>query len=225
MTTPNIYDIEGQRGALGQQYVSAQTNYTTAITGAGIETGEEKNIKAQIAELKRLSGLSGDAGQEARFQRYYGISYQSAYDTIAGLPTDIPPDYYKPNLHNWNYPLTTWQSKNPKLYPFVKPAETIGLFNDYSLSKNKALLGIISAWHAIPIEDYNAQIKALEGKLVALQPLRTEKIATANAQYQPAVSNAMGQYDQLKFQREKALNAVRSGRMQERLRDNPYKVL
>lgn len=46
-----------------------------------------------------------------------------------------------------------------------------------------------------------------------------------NSTYGVAATNAIGQYNQLKFQRERALGAVRSGRMMNRLTDNPYKIL
>lgn len=219
----NVYDLENQRGALGQQYVSATANLTNA-----------NNIYSQAQAKYEPYKYTETADAVAFAKRDLSKQIGGDFDTIINYLNSLPRNAvggsaYSPELAGGN-PNDYVYSVSPQLN-----AEING--NGNWLTNIKLPNGRTSlTFHPGLVIDYlNSRLKnhldwwnnkIREDKLKASDI--NSQIVTAQSQYsnaQTAQSNAMGQYDQLKFQREKALNAVRSGRMQERLRDNPYKVL
>lgn len=225
MPIPNIYDLENQRGALGQQYVSATANLTNT-----------NNIYSQAQSAyepyKYLETANSTESAKRDLSGLLGGDYDAIMNYISGLPDNVGglPDYYAPakdGKAEYDIAYSVAPSLNQTLGQFSIMSDSRGIWwngKSIPMFSKSAIKNYLSGRLKNHIDWY-------ESKYASERP-EASRTSTAiiqtSAQYsdaQTAQSTAMGQYDRLKFQREKALNAVRSGRMQERLRDNPYKVL
>lgn len=192
----NIYDYESQAGSLGQDYITKRQGFESA-----------NNVYTQ-ANAAYTNSIAGDPASNAKrdWANKFGMEYDKAMSILSSVPDAVMS--------------SDGRAKGLAigLSPQIQSYNKWGNF-DYNQDWLALKNGLMQEYNWILGYYKNRSSTEMQNKeaLTNAQTQLTNATAT--------MSTAGGQYDQLKFQREAALKAVRSGRLQQRLQDNPYKVL